>query len=65
MDLTDLTLVALIWNPQSKSVEKFETTKDQSFKAQQKIEKSRSDGKWVVSQFVYVTKTGEYAGAWG
>lgn len=64
MDLTELTLVALTWNPKTKKVDQYQTTKDRLFQGLQYLEKKQSEGHWTVGKFVYITKTGEYAGAW-
>ena len=45
-------------------LETLEMPKSEIYQATQKLEKSQSEGKWTVAKFVYVTKTGEYAGAW-
>ena len=62
--MSELTLVALVWNPKTRKLETLEMPKSEIYQATQKLEKSQSEGKWTVAKFVYVTKTGEYAGAW-
>jgi len=64
MDLTELTLVSLIYDPKLRKVSEVRVGKDKMYLAMKSLEKAQQEGKWIVGKFVIVEKTGEYAGNW-